>query len=315
MPQHVVAIDVGGTSMKAAAVDIDGHANAFQRRPTRAAEGPDAVIEAVLALADDLASAVPGTVAVGLAVPGIVKDDTATVVTSANLGWVDVAIGSLVHDRLGMTVAVTHDVRAAAVAEGLLGAARGAQDYLLVTLGTGVGAAMVIRGQPYTGAHGFGGELGHVAVEPRGPLCGCGRAGCLEALASAGHIALRYGVMSAGDGEACTAREVAQRAVAGEAIAAAVWQEAVDALAIAVANYVTLMDPELIVIGGGMAAAGDDLFGPLRRRVEAHVRFGALPPVVPAALGDEAGRRGAAIGAWRAAGIDEGRLASWELEP
>jgi len=314
-PQHVVAIDVGGTSLKGSVVDGDGHAVSLERRPTRAEDGPDAVIDAVLALASDLTSGSPDTAAVGLALPGVVDDETGTVISAANLRWRDVPIAALAAERLGLAVAVMHDVRAAAVAEGLLGAARGAHDYLLMTLGTGVGAAMVIRGQPYTGAHGFGGELGHVAVEPRGPLCGCGRAGCLEAFASAGHIALRYRAMAGAHAEGCSAREVAQRAATGEPIAGAVWREAVDALAIAVANYVTLMDPELIVIGGGMAAAGDELFGSLRHRLEAHMRFGKPPPVVPAWLGEEAGRYGAAIGAWRAAGIDEARLRTWQTRP
>ena len=107
-----------------------------------------------------------------------------------------------------------------------------------------------------------------------------------------------------------------QRAATGDAIADAVWRQAVDALALAVANYVTLMDPELIVIGGGMAAAGDDLFCPLRHRLEAHVRFGEPPAVVAARLREEAGRYGAAIGAWRAAGldgVDDTRLSGWQL--
>jgi len=311
-PHHVVAIDVGGTSLKGSCVDGDGHALSLERRPTRAADGPDAVIGAVLELAAELASASPDRVAVGLALPGVVDDETGTVISAANLRWRNVPIASLARERLGTTVAVMHDVRAAAVAEGLLGAARDAHDYLLITLGTGVGAAMVIRGEPYTGAHGFGGELGHVAVEPRGPLCGCGRAGCLEAFASAGHIALRYQAMADEHAEGCTARDVAQRAADGEPIAGAVWQEAIDALAIAVANYVTLLDPELIVIGGGMAAAGEELFGSLRHRLEAHMRFAKPPPVVPARLGEEAGRYGAAIGAWRAAGIDEARLRNWQ---
>ena len=311
-PQHVVAIDVGGTSLKASVVDGEGRTLSLQRRATRAADGPDAVIAAVLGLAADLVSAAPGSAAVGLALPGVVDDETGTVISAANLRWRDVPIAALARERLGVAVAVMHDVRAAAVAEGLLGAARGAHDYLLMTLGTGVGAAMVIRGQPYTGAHGFGGELGHVAVEPRGPLCGCGRTGCLEAFASAGHVARRYRAMAGESGQGATAREVAQRAAAGEPIAGAVWRDAVDALAIAVANYVTLMDPELVVIGGGMAAAGDELFGSLRHRLEAHMRFAGPPAVVPAALGEEAGRYGAAIGAWRAAGIDEAQLSTWQ---
>ena len=315
VPQHVVAIDVGGTSLKGCLMDANGHAVSVERRPTRAAEGPDAVVDAVLGLAADLATGSPGTTAVGLALPGVVDDETGTVLSAANLRWREVPIASLTRERLGLAVAVMHDVRAAAVAEGLLGAARGAHDYLLVTLGTGVGAALVIRGQPYTGARGLGGEFGHVAVEPRGPLCGCGRAGCLEAFASAGHIARRYRAMVGDAANGANAREIAQRAAYGETPSGAIWREAMDALAIALANYVTLLDPELIVVGGGMAAAGDELFGSLRHRLEAHMRFGEAPDVVPARLGEDAGRYGAAIGAWRAAGLDVARLGTWRAAP
>jgi glucokinase len=240
-----------------------------------------------------------GGAAVGVAVPGLVRDADGVVLEATNLGWRDVPIRELISGRVGVPVAVLHDVRAAGLAEGLMGAARGCRDYVLLTVGTGIGAAVVIGGAPYTGAHGMGGELGHVVVDPHGPECGCGGRGCLEALASAGHVAARYG----GDGAAsASAEEVAARAVAGEELAASVWAEAVDALALAIVNYATLLDPEVAVVGGGMAEAGDDLFVPLREKVAAYTRFGDPCPVVPAALGEEAGRHGAAIAAWRAAG-------------
>jgi glucokinase len=247
--------------------------------------------------------------AVGLAVPGLVHDSAGSIVYAANLGLRNVGIGTLAQERLGLPIAVMHDVRAAAVAEGLLGAARGCSDYLLLTLGTGVGAAVVIGGRPYTGAHGIGGELGHVAVEPRGPVCGCGRVGCLEALASAGGIGRRYEAM--GSSSSVSTEEIAARAGAGDPVASQVWREALDALALAIVNYATLLDPELVVIGGGMAAAGPSLFDPLRERVRALARFGEPCPIVPAALGEDAGRVGAAIAAWRVAGIDEASLGEW----
>jgi glucokinase len=308
----VIAIDVGGTSFKGSLVDRHGHSHGLARRPTPAAEGGRAVIEAVLKFAEDLSRSSPRPAALGLAVPGLVDTERAHVSHATNLGWRDVAIGQLLERRLEMTVAIEHDVRSAALSEGVLGAARKTSDYLLLTLGTGIGAAVVIDGRPYTGAHGLGGELGHVAVEPRGPTCGCGRAGCLEALASAGHIARRYQAMSGHGDNAVTAEEVARRASSGEAIAELVWREAINALALAIANYATLLDPELVIIGGGMAEAGEDLFGPLRAQLSAHMRFGEPPPVVPAKLGVDAVRYGAAIAAWRAAGIDERELRSWE---
>jgi glucokinase len=311
---QVVAIDIGGTTLKGSLVDRSGCSHGLVRRQTPVAEGAEAVVEAVTSLALDLSGADggPRPIAVGLAVPGLVQEGAGTVLNATNLGWHDVAIGPLLIDRLETTVAVSHDVRAGALAEGVLGAARECRDYLLLTLGTGVGAAVVIDGRPYTGAHGIGGELGHVTVEPRGPMCGCGRAGCLEAVASAGHIAERYHAMTGSAGEKVSAEEVARRAVDGDdAIADLVWQQAIEALALAIANYATLLDPELVIIGGGMAAAGADLFDPLRHVLSAHMRFGDPPAVVPASLGEEAGRFGAAIAAWRAAGIDESELTGW----
>lgn len=286
------------------------------KRDSSAEQGPEAVVEAVLGLAAELRQrgAHDGSqvVAAGIAVPGLVDETTGTVRAAANLGWRDLTIGSITEERLGTTVTVSHDVRAGALAEGLLGAARGHHDYLLITLGTGIGAAVMIDGRPYIGAHGLGGELGHMAIEPRGPMCGCGRPGCLEALASAGHVSARYGVMT-GSTEPVSAEGVAERAATGEdAVAGQIWSQAIDALAIGIANYAALLDPELVVIGGGMAAAGERLFEPLRHRLTAHVRFGEPPSVVPAMLGEEAGRCGAAIAAWRAAGIDEAELAAWE---
>ena len=262
------------------------------------------MIESIFELARELDSAHPPAVAVGIAVPGLVRESDGVVLEATNLGLHDVPFGELASRRLSVPVAVLHDVRAAALAEGVLGAARGHSDYLLLTLGTGVGAAVVIGGHPYTGVHGLGGELGHVAVDPRGPRCLCGGSGCLEAIASAGAIERRYG-------HGVDAEEVAARAAAGEAAAVQVWHEALDALALAIVNYATLLDPDLAVIGGGLAGAGARLFDPLRERVREATRFGEPVPVVRAALGAQAGRVGAAIAAWRAAGLDEASFAGW----
>ena len=178
-------------------------------------------------------------------------------------------------------MAVAHDVRAAALAEGELGAARDCRDWLLVTLGTGVGAAVVLGGRPYGGAHGAGGELGHLVVVPGGPECACGARGCVESIASAGAIERRAG------------RPVREVIADRDPL----WAEAIDALASGLAAYAVLMDPERIVIGGGLAAAGDALFEPLATALDERLTFSEAPPLVPAALGAEAGCHGAAIAA------------------
>ena len=172
---------------------------------------------------------------------------------------------SLARERLGTAVAVMHDVRAAALAEGLVGAARGVSDYLLITLGTGVGAAMVIRGQPYTGAHGRGGEFGHVAVEPRGPLCGCGRPCCLEAFASAGHVALRYRAMAREAGRAVTSFEVRRQFVDGDTVCSIIDCE------MAIPDVGRMTSAELLEVRDGVIIRGELIYDaePLRHAMAA----------------------------------------------
>lgn len=302
---RIVAIDLGGTSLKGAVVS---EATAeVATRPTPASEGPEAVVNAVADFAADLVGCAQTVAGIGLAVPGIVDEDAGTVIEAANLGWNDVAIGPIVHERVGLPVSLRHDVRAAALAEGLVGAARGYDDYLLLTLGTGVGAAVVFGGKPYTGLGGRGGELGHTTVDPDGPVCACGGHGCLEAYASAGAVVRRYAERT---GQRVEADEVVARAVGGDHVAQVLWNEALDALALAIANYATLLAPELVVIGGGLVGADECLFDPLIRRLESLVRFAEAPAVVPAALGPDAGWRGAAIAASQAAGVSGLAVAS-----
>jgi glucokinase len=309
----VIGIDVGGTGLKGAVVDRQGQALVREQRPTQRERGPTAVIADILAFAHDLACALPGAagadriVAAGVAVPGLVNEEAGIALVSANLEWRDVPLRSLLEERLGIPVAVGHDVRVASIAEGLLGAARGSENYLFLTLGTGVGAAVVLHGAPYAGAHGVGGEFGHMTIQPNGPLCGCGHRGCVEALASAAAVARRYCALAQTQ-EAVTARDVAERAIAGDMMAAQIWSEAVDALGLGIANYITLLDPERVVIGGGMADAGPALFQPLVARLAAEARFQPVPPVLPAALGNDAGYLGAALRAWLALDVPRADL-------
>jgi glucokinase len=294
----VVALDVGGTSMKAALVDDAYRVIASRRIATRREDGPDAVVERILdASADQQAAAVrQGFLvrAAGVVVPGIVDDGVA--VFSANLGWRDVPLRELVHKRLGVPVAFEHDVRAGGLAEGQLGAARGAGDYLFMPIGTGIAGAVVIDGRPFSG-HGYGGEIGHLIIEPDGPICGCGARGCLEAIASAAAIDREYALRSGRTANGL----VSELVVAGDPDARAVWQRAVRALARALQAYVTLLAPELVVIGGGLAGAGDVLMEPLADALDALLTFQRRPRLVRAELGDQSGALGAALLAWRLA--------------
>jgi glucokinase len=285
----VAAIDLGGTAMKGAVSPELGALEHAESRPTGREDGPEAVLDRLARFAEDLAGALGQPVgAVGVAVPGLVDEAAGVARASVNLGWRDVPLRERLRQRLGVPVAVAHDVRAAARAEAAIGAARGCEDWLLVTLGTGVGAAVVIGGRPFGGAHGTGGELGHVVVAPDGPACGCGARGCVESLASAGAVERRFGA-------GVSARDVVERAAPGEPAAARVWRDAVEALAAGLAAYVVVMDPERIVVGGGLADAGAALFDPLARALKRRLTFVAAPPVVPAALGPDAGCHGAAI--------------------
>lgn len=297
---RVVALDIGGTRMKTALVGADGSTELRQVMPTGREHGPDAVIDRVLATARERADQCPGGPrAIGLSLPGIVDDARAVAVVSANVGWRDVPIGELLAKSFDVPVVVRHDVRAAAIAEARLGAGRGARDFFLITIGTGIGGTMVTAGAPAAGAHARAGEIGHVVIDPDGPPCGCGARGCLETYASAAAIRRRYA--ERGGDQAADAEQIAARVRAGDALAGEVWAEAVDALAAGVISGIALLDPELIVVGGGLADAGATLFDPLAQQVARRATFHLPPPIVPAALGSWAGCQGTGLAAWDAA--------------
>ena len=300
----VVALDVGGTTIKGGVCDRDAAVVHRGRRRTAAGDGAGAVVDGIVALADALAAdgrrrfGADGVAGIGLAVPGLVDEARGVAVEAVNLPWRDLALAGDVAERAGLPVVLSHDVRAAAAAEAALGAGRGAGDFLFVAVGTGIGAAFVAGGAPYRGAPGRAGELGHTVVEPDGPPCECGGRGHLEAIASAAAIERAYAEAGGADGG--SAREVAELAGAHDPIAREIWDRAVAALASALASSVAVLDPALVVLGGGLADAGPALFEPLSAAVAERVTLGAPPPIVPAALGAEAGCRGAALLAWRA---------------
>ncbi|HEY3481343.1 MAG TPA: ROK family protein [Streptomyces sp.] len=300
--RHVIALDVGGTGMKAALVGADGTLLYEARRPTGRERGPDAVVAAILDFAADLRDQGvraygEHAAAAGVAVPGIVDDAGGIAVYAANLGWKDVPLRALLSERLdGVPVALGHDVRTGGLAEGRIGAGNGADRFLFLPLGTGIAGAIGIDGRIEAGAHGYAGEIGHIVVRPDGPECGCGQRGCLEALASAGAVSRAWAAAS-GDPDA-DAADCARAVAEGDPRALAVWRDAIDALAAGLVTGLTLLDPRVLIIGGGLAEAGDLLFGPLRAAVEARITFQKLPLIVPAALGDTAGCLGAGLLAW-----------------
>ncbi|KOU05714.1 ROK family transcriptional regulator [Streptomyces sp. NRRL F-5755] len=288
--------------MKAALAGADGTLLYEARRPTGRERGPEAVVATILDFAEELreigrARFGAPAVAAGVAVPGIVDDAHGIAVYAANLGWRDVPLRALLSERLGgVPVALGHDVRTGGLAEGRIGAGRDADRFLFVPLGTGIAGAIGIEGRIEAGAHGSAGEIGHIVVRPGGPECGCGQHGCLETLASAAAVGRAWAAACA-DPEA-TAADAAKAVESGDGRALAVWQDAVDALADGLVTSLTLLDPDTLIIGGGLAEAGDTLFEPLREAVRARVTFQRLPLIVPAALGDAAGCLGAGLLAW-----------------
>ncbi|WP_327717827.1 ROK family protein [Streptomyces sp. NBC_00490] len=300
--RHVIALDVGGTGMKAALVGASGELLHQARRATGRERGPDAVVEGILGFAADLRAygaehlGEPASAA-GVAVPGIVDAEHGIAAYAANLGWRDVPLRALLTERLGgVPVALGHDVRTGGLAEGRIGAGRGADRFLFVPLGTGIAGAIGIAGRVEAGAHGFAGEIGHIVVRPGGTPCPCGQHGCLERYASAAAVSEAWAA-ACGDPDA-DAADCAKAVRSGDPRAVQVWQNAVDALADGLVTALTLLDPRTLIIGGGLAEAGETLFTPLRDAVRRRITFQKLPTIVPAALGDTAGCLGAGLLAW-----------------
>jgi glucokinase len=305
----VIALDVGGTGIKCALVDDTGRVRHSERHTTGRERGPDAVVANVLDIAEGLVRTAGRAglrpEAVGIAVPGVIDEATGMAVWSANLGFREVPLRGLVAERLGLPAALGHDVRVGGLAEARLGAGRGHRHVLFVAIGTGIAAAHVVDGHVLTGAHGAAGELGHVVVRAGGPACGCGLRGCLEANASATAVARRYaervgspaeGGLGAAPAESLLgADRVVALAAAGDPPAASIWRETIDALADGLLTGLALFDPEVVVVGGGLAEAGDGLLTPLRAALRERLTFHREPVLMRAALGDEAGCLGAGL--------------------
>ncbi|HEY5999729.1 MAG TPA: ROK family protein [bacterium] len=303
--EFVVGMDLGGTNLRVAAIDRAGGVEALHREPTAARQGPDALVERIIAAVRAVVAQVEAgggrVLGVMLGAPGIIAAAEGVVVSSPNLpGWRDVPLRERVGAALGMRVALENDANAAAYGEHWRGAGQGCSSMALLTLGTGVGGGLVLGGALWRGADGMAGEIGHITVDAAGRTCRCGNAGCLETYASATAIVDRYRELSGAE-EAVSAELVHARALEGDANARQAYREAGRALGIAFATLVNLLNPERIVIGGGVLPAWD-LFMPhaeqeLRRRAFAApaTRVG----FARAALGELAGVTGAGGLLWR----------------
>ncbi|MEQ7007182.1 ROK family protein [Actinopolymorpha sp. B17G11] len=289
--EGVIGVDVGGTRIKAALVDDAGRILARAGCPTPDRSDPEAVLSAVAEIVEALRQdeQIGG---LGVAVPGIIDEPRGVAVLAANLGWRDTPVRDLLAARTGLPVTLGHDVRSACLAEWQVGAGRRSSDLLLVTLGTGIGAGVVADGRLLRGG-GYAGQLGHVVVDPDGDACGCGQRGCLATVASATSLVRRYQERTLTAD--LSAAAVMRRAAAGDPAAVAVVADATHALAGALASAVTVFGSDTVVVGGGLALAGEQLLAPVRAALRESLTFQRKPTVVAAELGDESGVVGAAL--------------------
>ena len=311
--RSVLAIDLGGTKIIAAAVLSTGEIVSRKYSLTLADEGPRPVINRLAsAVAEIIAQAKLKTsdiAGIGIAAAGIIGTKEGIVTTSPNLpGWRDVPLRDIIAERLGLTTYLINDASAAALGEHRFGAGRGVDNLIYLTVSTGIGGGIIMDGGLYLGADGCAGEIGHMIIETHGPQCNCGKFGCLEALASGSAMTkelvrrLNQGEKSsiielvAGRLENITAEEVAIAARQGDSLACDIVARAANYLGIGLANLVNIFNPELIVIGGGVSKMGNMLLAPARKAIR-EIAF-KLPArtarIVRARLGSNAGIVGAA---------------------
>jgi len=292
-----VAVDLGGTLTKVAHAHRDGSVSTPVRLPTTVVDG-QASVPWLASVLDDAVSARPGErcLGFGVVVPGIIDVPRGVVRAAPNVGWYDVPLRQRLSELTGLAGTVGHDVRSGGLAEWRTGAGVGATNLLFLPLGTGIAGAMVVDGR-LVDADGYAGEIGHVAVPAAGGTpCLCGQQGCLETVASATGVARTYARGSGGP--ARDARAVADLARAGDPAARHAFDVAVQALVEALTTYATLLGPETVVLGGGLAGSFDLLGPAVAAGMDARMAFQRRPVLVPARLGADAGVVGAGLGAW-----------------
>ena len=301
-----LGLDLGATNLKWVVVEhADGAWTTVARdqEPTRVIADPEAVPETVTAQLAELAVAAIAAwspvASIGIGVPGLYDPAEGTTRFLPNIPgpWAGHAVAGPVAEATGVPACLINDARAFGLAELRLGAGRGASSMVGLTLGTGVGGAFAVDGRIHLGHDGTGGELGHQTIDPDGPWCTCGNRGCIEAYARADQIAAACGT--------ATAEEAIQAARAGDARALAGFADVGRHLGIGIANAIVVISPDRIVIGGGVAAAGELLFEPIWAEVRRRVHITSLERVtlVAAELGTWAGSIGAAMHGAERAGV------------
>ncbi|MHB8839097.1 MAG: ROK family protein [Gemmatimonadaceae bacterium] len=316
MTRFVVGVDIGGTNLVVGAMPADGSREiCVHTLPTRADLGADAVVQRICDMIETTIAAVIGETGatreqiagVGIGCPGPLDRKQGIVIVTPNLGWTNFPLRSRVSEAVGLPASLDNDANCATLGEWWLGAAKGGRHVVGITLGTGIGGGLILDGRLFHGASDVAGEIGHTTIEANGRRCGCGNYGCLEAYASGPAIALRAREALAngepslvrdlceGDLTKLTAATVYKASGQGDPIASEVVKETARFLGIGVANILNVYNPDVVVLAGGVAQAGDSLFVPLR----AEVRRRAFKPavdacrIVPGSLDGSAGMVGA----------------------
>lgn len=286
-------IDIGGTTIKTMIVAAGGKVIEQAIEVTGANPA-----EQVCQLSQRLRDKYPALRAIGILSPGIVDENNQEVVFAANLNLKHLPLARIVSETVGMPVKLAHDGRGAGLAEAVLGAGKDVENFLLMPIGTGISAALWLEGKAWEGDTYCGGEIGHSPVFPGGIACACGQRGCLEAYASAQALSRRY---LQATGIELAAEEIVERAP-GDRCAQTLWDEAIEALALAITHLTFTLDIERVILGGGLSNAGEKLLLPLQEKLREKIRWRKIPRLMVSALGQNAGQWGAVILGAQAAG-------------
>ena len=308
----ILALDIGGSQLSAGVGEASGRLLAVERESTDREDRPNQIIEVLFTLSERAMTAAQAKArelsAVGISYGGPVDYQAGITVCCHHLpGWEGIPLRQMVQDRLGLPAAMDNDANAAALGEAKFGAGRGHPNLIYLTVSSGIGGGIILDGRVHRGVSSLAGEIGHVVLDPEGPLCTCGKRGCLEALASGWSIGKRAAeALSSYDGETSlrqlaesdqeiTAEQVFRAAENGDEFALAVVERAAHYLGLGIAAAINLLNPSLVVIGGGVSKAGETLFRPVRQAVTEFAMEGIADAVqvVPAQLGDNVGILGA----------------------
>lgn len=285
----VLALDIGGTKLAVAVVTEDGETHGLIVEPTRRDEGPHVILRRLFDMGHRAmaSSGAAGVAAVGISCGGPLDSKVGILINPLHLpGWIDIPVVDLAESEYGVPAVLANDATVAALAEFRYGAGRGTETMLYLTISTGIGGGAVINGRTHAGAAGNGGEFGHVLVESNGRACLCGRFGCLEAYASGTNIAVRAREAVAASGARSSladlpeirAEHVSAAAAAGDTVASQVWDQTTKLLSVAITDLVNVLEPDLVVLGGGVTRSGRALIDPIRQAVLRD----AMPPAAAA---------------------------------